>query len=56
MFIIGGIGIVFMDLALDKNRARSVKSSYATAGVVSIVLAYVMSMLFIRIKIPAYLR
>ncbi|KAK4754925.1 hypothetical protein SAY87_008682 [Trapa incisa] len=56
MFVIGGIGIVFMDLALDRNRAKSVKSSYATAGVLSVVLAYVMSMLFIRIKIPAYLR
>ncbi|PKI52643.1 hypothetical protein CRG98_026983 [Punica granatum] len=56
MFVIGGIGIVFMDMALDKNRAKSVKSSYATAGVLSVVLAYVMIMLFLRIKIPAYLR
>ncbi|KAK9931479.1 hypothetical protein M0R45_018753 [Rubus argutus] len=32
-----------------------VKVSYATAGISSIVLAYVMSMLFIRIKIPGYL-
>lgn len=55
MFVLGGIGIVLMDLALDRNRAKSVKVSYATAGISSVVLAYVMSMLFIRIKIPAYL-
>lgn len=56
MFVLGGIGIVLMDLALDRNRAKSVKVSYATAGISSVVIAYVMSMLFIRIKIPAYLR
>ncbi|XP_011020088.1 PREDICTED: putative oligosaccharyltransferase complex subunit CG9662 [Populus euphratica] len=55
MFVVGGIGIILMDLALDKNRAKSVKVSYATAGFSSVVIAYVMSMLFIRIKIPAYL-
>ncbi|XP_059637465.1 uncharacterized protein LOC132279494 [Cornus florida] len=55
MFVLGGIGIVLMDLALDRNRAKSVKVSFATAGISSVVIAYVMSMLFIRIKIPAYL-
>jgi hypothetical protein len=56
MFVLGGVGIILMDLALDRNRAKSVKVSYATAGISSVVIAYVMSMLFIRIKIPAYLR
>ncbi|CAN1142565.1 Oligosaccharyltransferase complex subunit OSTC [Linum perenne] len=56
MFVLGGVGIILLDLALDKNRAKSVKVSYASAGVTSIVLGYVMSMLFIRIKIPGYLR
>ncbi|WVZ19261.1 hypothetical protein V8G54_006583 [Vigna mungo] len=56
MFVLGGIGIILLDLALDRNRPKSVKVSYASAGVSSVVLAYVMSMLFIRIKIPAYLR
>ncbi|KAJ6699753.1 OLIGOSACCHARYLTRANSFERASE COMPLEX SUBUNIT OSTC [Salix purpurea] len=55
MFVVGGVGIILMDLALDKNRAKSVKVSYATAGISSVVIAYVMSMLFVRIKIPAYL-
>lgn len=55
MFVLGGVGIVLMDLALDRNRAKSVKVSYASAGISSVVIAYVMSMLFIRIKIPAYL-
>ncbi|OIW20474.1 hypothetical protein TanjilG_11877 [Lupinus angustifolius] len=56
MFVLGGIGIVLLDLGLDRNRAKSVKVSYATAGVSSVVFAYIMTMLFIRIKIPAYLR
>ncbi|KAJ8750874.1 hypothetical protein K2173_016055 [Erythroxylum novogranatense] len=56
MFVLGGIGIVLLDLALDKNRAKSLKVSYATAGISSVVIAYIMSMLFIRIKIPGYLR
>ncbi|XP_062077448.1 uncharacterized protein LOC133782227 [Humulus lupulus] len=55
MFVLGGVGIVLMDLALDRNRAKSVKVSYASAGISSVVIAYIMSMLFIRIKIPAYL-
>ncbi|XP_010243094.1 PREDICTED: oligosaccharyltransferase complex subunit ostc-like [Nelumbo nucifera] len=55
MFVLGGIGIVLMDLALDRNRAKSVKVSFASAGISSVVIAYVMSMLFIRIKIPGYL-
>lgn len=56
MFVLGGVGVVLMDLALDRNRAKSVKVSYAIAGISSVVIAYVMSMLFIRIKIPGYLR
>ncbi|KAL8127137.1 uncharacterized protein LOC141721203 [Apium graveolens] len=55
MFVLGGIGIVLMDLALDKNRAKSVKVSFASAGICFVVIGYVMSMLFIRIKIPGYL-
>ncbi|EXC47696.1 hypothetical protein L484_002407 [Morus notabilis] len=55
MFVLGGLGIVLLDLALDRNRAKSVKVSYASAGISSVVIAYLMSMLFIRIKIPAYL-
>lgn len=55
MFILGGLGIVLLDLALDRNRAKSLKLSYASAGISSLVIAYLMSMLFIRIKIPAYL-
>ncbi|XP_044463161.1 oligosaccharyltransferase complex subunit OSTC-like [Mangifera indica] len=56
MFVLGGMGIVLLDLALDKNRAKSVKVSYASAGISSLIIAYVMSMLFIRIKIPGYMR
>lgn len=56
MFVLGGIGIMLLDLALERNRAKSVKVSFASAGIAFVVISYVMSMLFIRIKIPAYLR
>ncbi|KAL5998545.1 hypothetical protein ACLOJK_009488 [Asimina triloba] len=56
MFLLGGLGIILLDLALDRNRARSVRISFASTGISSIVISYIMSMLFIRIKIPAYLR
>ncbi|XP_077215267.1 uncharacterized protein LOC143849874 [Tasmannia lanceolata] len=56
MFVLGGVGIILMDLALDRNRARSVRVSFASAGISSVVIGYIMSMLFIRIKIPGYLR
>ncbi|KAL3743961.1 hypothetical protein ACJRO7_013244 [Eucalyptus globulus] len=55
MFVLGSVGIVLMDLTLDRNRAKSVKTFFVIAGISAVVLAYVMSMLFIRIKIPAYL-
>uniref|UniRef100_A0A7N0T8Y2 Oligosaccharyltransferase complex subunit n=1 Tax=Kalanchoe fedtschenkoi TaxID=63787 RepID=A0A7N0T8Y2_KALFE len=43
MFVLGGLGIVMMDLALDKNRDRSMKVSLASAGIVAVVIGYVMS-------------
>ncbi|XP_008784428.1 oligosaccharyltransferase complex subunit ostc-like [Phoenix dactylifera] len=55
MFVLGGVGLILMDLALDRNRARSVRISFASFGISAIVIAYAMSMLFIRIKIPGYL-
>ncbi|KAE8735475.1 methionine over-accumulator [Hibiscus syriacus] len=46
MFVLGGIGIVLLDLALDKNRARSIKVSYSIAGISSVVIAYVPGYLY----------
>ncbi|RVW90760.1 Oligosaccharyltransferase complex subunit OSTC [Vitis vinifera] len=54
MFVLGGIGIILMDLALDQNRAKSVKVLFASTDVASIVIVYVMSMFFICITIPTY--
>lgn len=56
MFVLGGVGIVMLDMATDKTRARSVRLSFIAAGVSFVSIAYVMSILFVRIKIPAYLR
>ncbi|CAA7408239.1 unnamed protein product [Spirodela intermedia] len=55
MFVLGGIGIIVMDLALDRNRPKSVRVSFASFGIAAVVISYVMSTLFIRIKIPSYL-
>ncbi|XP_020088676.1 oligosaccharyltransferase complex subunit ostc-like [Ananas comosus] len=55
MFLLGGLGLILMDLALDRNRARSVRLSFASFGVAAVAFAYVMAMLFIRIKVPGYL-
>nr|XP_043629002.1 putative oligosaccharyltransferase complex subunit CG9662 [Erigeron canadensis] len=56
MFVLGGVGIILLDLAVSvPNRPKSVKVSFAGAGVAFVVIGYVMSMLFLRIKIPGYL-
>lgn len=55
MFVLGGVGLILLDLALDRNRPRSVRISFASFGISATIIAYVMSMLFIRIKIPGYL-
>lgn len=55
MFVLGGLGIILIDLAVSPNRAKSVKMSFACTGIAFVVIAYVMSMLFLRIKIPGYL-
>ncbi|KAJ7545748.1 hypothetical protein O6H91_08G008200 [Diphasiastrum complanatum] len=56
MFVLGGIGIIMLDIAVDKTRARNVRLAFVAAGVTFVFIAYLMSMLFIRIKIPSYLR
>jgi hypothetical protein len=56
MFVLGGLGIVMLDFATDKTRARSVRLSCVAAGVSFVAIAYVVSILFIHIKIPQYLR
>lgn len=56
MFVLGGMGIVMLDLASEKPRARNVRLSFAAAGVSAVFIAYVMSNLFLHIKIPQYLR
>ncbi|KAI0496677.1 hypothetical protein KFK09_023001 [Dendrobium nobile] len=55
MFVLGGFGLIFMDLAVDRHRARSTRLSFAMFGISAVVIAYLMTMLFIRIKIPGYL-
>ncbi|EMS58921.1 hypothetical protein TRIUR3_12736 [Triticum urartu] len=55
MFLLGGVGVILLDLAVDRTRPRSLRVSFGGAGVAAIVIAYAMAMLFLRIKIPGYL-
>ena len=55
MFLLGGVGIILLDLAVDRTRPRSLRVSFGSAGAVAVVIAYAMAMLFLRIKIPGYL-
>jgi hypothetical protein len=55
MFLLGGVGIILLDLAVDRTRPRSLRISFGGSGVAAIVIAYAMAMLFLRIKIPGYL-
>ncbi|KAI4973877.1 hypothetical protein ZWY2020_041658 [Hordeum vulgare] len=55
MFHLGGVGIILLDLAVDRTRPRSLRVSFGGAGGAAIVIAYAMAMLFLRIKIPGYL-
>lgn len=43
MLLLGDVGIILLDLALDKHRARNVKVSFAMAGVSSFAIVYIMS-------------
>ena len=56
MFLLGGLGFILLDLGVDKNRDRSVRMAFIGAAASLIFVSYVMSMLFVRIKIPGYLR
>ena len=55
MFLLGGVGVILLDLAVDRTRPRSLCVSFGGAGAVPVVIAYAMAMLFLRIKIPDYL-
>lgn len=56
MFVLGGVGLILMDLASEKSRARNVRLSFIGAGVGCCFVSYMMSMLFLHIKIPSYMR
>eukprot|EP00475_Leptophrys_vorax_P042127 TRINITY_DN79465_c0_g1_i1.p1 TRINITY_DN79465_c0_g1~~TRINITY_DN79465_c0_g1_i1.p1 ORF type:complete len:268 (+),score=-7.55 TRINITY_DN79465_c0_g1_i1:59-805(+) len=55
MFVIGGLGIVAVNSACDKNQAKNMRLIYLGTGVSLVVLSYTMSMVFLRIKMPGYL-
>lgn len=56
MFVLGGVGIILLDLACEKARARNIRLTFVAVGVGCVFVSYVMSMLFLRIKIPSYMR
>jgi hypothetical protein len=56
MFCLGGSGFIFLDLAQDNNMASNFRMLYLVAGTVMIMGAYNICVLFLRIKLPNYLR
>ncbi|GBG83725.1 hypothetical protein CBR_g37526 [Chara braunii] len=56
MFVLGGLSIILLDWSCDKTRAKNVRLSFILSGASFLVISYAMSMLFLRYKIPGYLR
>lgn len=56
MFLMGGIGLIMLDYGCDKTRSRNTRTTFMVVGTSLVVLAYSMTMLFLRIKVPGYLR
>lgn len=56
MFLMGGIGLILLDFGCDKTRARNTRATFVVIGASLIAISYSMTMLFLRIKVPGYLR
>eukprot|EP01087_Luapelamoeba_hula_P014745 TRINITY_DN4372_c0_g1_i1.p1 TRINITY_DN4372_c0_g1~~TRINITY_DN4372_c0_g1_i1.p1 ORF type:complete len:154 (+),score=30.56 TRINITY_DN4372_c0_g1_i1:180-641(+) len=58
MFIVGGIGFILLHLTNQKSNTMSTNSRYVMfiTGAVLVLLAYNLSILFLRMKLPGYQR
>lgn len=56
MFVLGGVGLIMIDLGCERSRASNVRLALIGAGAGCVFVSYTMSTLFLRIKIPSYMR
>eukprot|EP00271_Cylindrocystis_brebissonii_P022289 TRINITY_DN8527_c0_g1_i1.p1 TRINITY_DN8527_c0_g1~~TRINITY_DN8527_c0_g1_i1.p1 ORF type:complete len:165 (+),score=20.18 TRINITY_DN8527_c0_g1_i1:151-645(+) len=55
MFVLGGVGIIFVDWACDRSQPRSARITFALLGIFQVMAAYAMSIVFLNIKVGGYL-
>ncbi|KAG2498889.1 hypothetical protein HYH03_003080 [Edaphochlamys debaryana] len=55
-YTLGGLGIILIDLSRDKNKSVLFRNFYMMLGIAITVLSYVVCQIFIRIKMPSYMR
>jgi len=56
LFALGGLGYIFLDRSVDAYTPRRNRYLFALGGVLLVLIAYNLCVLFLRIKIPGYLR
>ncbi|GIL70911.1 hypothetical protein Vretimale_3872 [Volvox reticuliferus] len=55
-YTLGGVGIILLDLSRDKNQSVLFRNVYLGLGLAMTILSYMVCMVFIRIKMPGYMR
>ncbi|GLI58558.1 hypothetical protein VaNZ11_000305 [Volvox africanus] len=55
-YTLGGVGIILLDLSRDKNQSVLFRNVYLALGLAITILSYLVCMVFIRIKMPGYMR
>ncbi|GIL46713.1 hypothetical protein Vafri_3629 [Volvox africanus] len=55
-YTLGGVGIILLDLSRDKNQSVLFRNVYLGLGLAITILSYMVCMVFIRIKMPGYMR
>ncbi|EFJ45380.1 hypothetical protein VOLCADRAFT_105932 [Volvox carteri f. nagariensis] len=55
-YTLGGVGIILLDLSRDKNKSVLFRNFYLLLGFAVTVLSYFVCQVFIRIKMPGYMR
>jgi hypothetical protein len=56
LFCLGGGGVIALDLANVKHLSERNRFTLFSAGILCILAAYTLSMVFLRIKVPGYLK
>lgn len=51
-FFVGSLGFILLDLATKQNRSPNMKFYFSSAGIGMIVVSYMLTMLFLKIKLP----